>query len=363
MRKNGKRQECDKCRDWVEKDKGILRKDATGIFNFRWTVWHPQCAPVDLRESWEAQEARKNRKELTDDGWLYTPFDSEALTLLRSLPGAYFDRKQQAWTVSTEVEDRARIVAVCKELGISYGPLWEFQPDQEAIKEAGARASLCAATLQQRLSLEWLFPRERAILNVSEDNLHPPALLAAAGKSRPIIVVADEPALWSSAHSNVTKLECAKDWHWPSPGQVLVVTPSRLPDGLEQKLLGETEQGVGIWDCNFKVESRAIARETLLIVASPERFGDYKSKRSKRLQGLGVYAAKKWIVGKVPADASNLWSLLTTMDMHRQVFGSFKCFMRCFEASNGYRNTIQWGKPTDEAVKRLMRVCYEAPYT
>ncbi|MEJ2293287.1 MAG: SNF2-related protein, partial [Candidatus Lokiarchaeota archaeon] len=59
---------------------------------------------------------RDNVRKLTEDGKIIMGYDKNAITLLRSMPGARWNPNKKHWTVSVKTEDLDRVIEIADQL-------------------------------------------------------------------------------------------------------------------------------------------------------------------------------------------------------------------------------------------------------
>jgi hypothetical protein len=113
-------------------DRVIRNKFAKSCFRCGRTVAVQQGWAFSEHGSWRtacedhlpvAKPVIQSRRCLTAAGTLFTPYEPQNLDLIRSLPGAIWDKEQQCWTVSIDPGDRRRILEVADQLGLEVDPL------------------------------------------------------------------------------------------------------------------------------------------------------------------------------------------------------------------------------------------------
>jgi hypothetical protein len=81
--------------------------------------WHVCCSSDRCTRLGRQAETRFSARELTSDGRVLAPYDPDALPLIRSMPGAWWDAKTKCWRVSLAPEHRPRLLALAAQLRLA----------------------------------------------------------------------------------------------------------------------------------------------------------------------------------------------------------------------------------------------------
>ena len=362
---------CTTCKGRVAAQAGFIHKNAAG----KWDVYHnsDKCIPKALQTA----QAKADRKELTADGELYFPYDRDALDLLRSFPPTK-DRNKPTWdsvkkcrNVSTEPEDRPRVLELCERLGVKVADELKQVPTNPAVEAAMLRCD-AIPTLRgyQREGVEFLARRRAAILADDMGLGKTLQALLAVDPSMGLLVVCpsvvkyswkNEVAKWRP-DLTAEVMEGRDSFRFPKAGEVVITNFEILPKWLMPVTIatrkdGSEIKGAQIPDLPSFRESDP--KKVVLVVDELQRGKNYRTQLHKKVKELGRLCGKVWGLSGTPIDnrPTDLWGVLQAVHMHRDVFGGWKGFVRCFQAyKGGYGSSYIWGSPLPEVPERLRRV-------
>lgn len=342
---------CCNCGNYVPNsgaDRGFAVKDA----NNKWSRYCKTCVPVKIN----------NERKLTADGCIYMPFERESLDLLRSIPGAWFDRSAVCWRVSLKEGDRDRLIEICSKLNIQVAEelrvvkfsnqsriaegkgLYEFQVDGVDWLSKGTHRLLAddmglGKTVQTLMAL----PENCAAI----------AIVPAAVKYN----WKQECEKWRP-DLQATVINGSKSFRLPTFGELVIVNYDLLPEYLEPVKIGPNSKP---WETKVQwpsVQMQNHASQMILIVDEAQRVKNYKTKRSKRVKGMCMSVSKVWALTGTPLEnrPQDLFGILEALQMQMMVFGGWNKFL-------GYMNAYQdnwggyiWGKPKPIVPELLRRV-------
>jgi len=368
---------CLTCKTKVPANEGFAFKQSGS-----WVVSHnsDKCVPAEQVKAVEAKAETDKRKELTEEGELYYPYDPDALPLLRSLPGGRWNGDKKCRTVSLDAGDRMRLLEICDKLGVTVPESFREIPSDEALEEARARAEAARfvddAGVEHRLypfqkvGVEFLAVRKRAILG---DDMGlgktVQALLAIDNTCGTVVVCPSSIKLnWEKEvkrwRPDLTPIVCKgrkgkRAFRLPDEGEVIIVNYEILPTWLTPVQVGETDKGYPIVSGTFTAEQREILASTIVIEDEAHRGKNYKAMLHKKCRELGRLAAKNWLLTATPlmSRPTDLYGVLQMGLMDREVFGGWKGFVRCFQGGrHGYGGAYTFGAPLPEVPERMRRV-------
>jgi SWI/SNF-related matrix-associated actin-dependent regulator 1 of chromatin subfamily A len=329
-------------------DRGFAVKGNDG----KWSRYCKTCVPVKISVD----------RKLTSDGRLYLPFERENLDLIRSIPGAWFDRNEVCWKVSLKEGDRDRLIEICHKLKVEVAPelcivsfteqgqnaersgLYEFQVDGVDWLSKGDKRLLAddmglGKTVQTLMAL----PKDCAAMAIVPSSLKY-NWQQEANKWRPDL--------------KATVLNGGKSFRLPAFGEIVIVNYDILPEYVEPKKISATSKS---WEVQVNWPSPEMsnhAKNIILIIDEAHRVKNYKAKRSKRVKGLCMSASRVWALTGTPLEnrPQDLFGILETLQMQMKVFGGWNKFVKYM---NGYQDGwggYVWGAPNPIVPELLRRV-------
>ena len=329
-------------------DRGYAVKGTDG----KWSRYCRNCVPVKI----------DNKRKLTADGKLYIPFERENLDLIRSIPGAWFDRNEVCWKVSTKECDRDRLIEICNKLEVEIAQelrtvrvteqsqnaerkgLYEFQVDGVDWLSKGDKRLLAddmglGKTVQTLMAL----PKDCAAMAIVPSSLKY-NWQQEANKWRPDL--------------KATVLNGSKNFRLPAFGEIVILNYDILPEYVEPQKINSNSKP---WEVQVNwpnVQMANHAKNIILIVDEAHRVKNYKTKRSKRVKGLCMCASKVWALTGTPLEnrPQDLYGILESLQMQMKVFGGWNKFVNYM---NGYQDTwggYVWGTPKPIVPELLRRV-------
>ena len=272
------------------------------------------------------------------------PYDAEALPLLRALPGARWDRETRRWTCSRDAADRARVLELAERLGLEIPAALRAIERPVYVERAMERAREGGAYPYQVTGVEHLASRERALLaddmGLGKTFQVLQALPPAANCLAVVVCPNSLKATWAA--------ECRK-WR---PDLTPVVLRGRKSFRLPER--GE----VVIVNYDILPKDAPALRGCVLIADEAHRLKNRKAARTLKFRAMGETARQVWLLTGTPLlnRPTDLWGVLASGGMEREVFGGWKTFVRCF---NGHKNRwggYEWGDVEPEVPERLRRV-------
>lgn len=355
------------CKAPVAVGEGYIQK-----INGRWVTWCKQCVPEKI----EAKQP-KQRREFTvvnGEGRVYTPYEPSNLDLVRSFPGARWNKEGKFWNVSADEADRIRVLEIADRLNLHVDD--SLRVAVETLTEQASNALDARLYDFQVDGVNWLSRRDDALLgddmglgktvqalvSLPPNGMAPVIALVPAGLK---YNWKDEIEKWRPDY-RVLVLKNKKDFRFPERGEILIMNYEQLPEWLEAPK--RTENGRKLpWSqyepklTKFREANRRLfpqAAEVILIVDEAHRLKNYKAKRSQRATELVELTKKVWGLTGTPFDnkPEDLYGVLSTLGMAFKTFGSWRNFVRLMNGQPGRWGGIEWGLALPEVPERLRRV-------
>lgn len=271
--------------------------------------------------------------------------------------GAYYDQRRGGYAVE-RLDQVPGLIEVLKAEGFAVNGTRRLvdalaecaRVGSEAVTASAKRIARLQESLQarglglypyQREGIYWLASVDAGVLGDDPGLGKTIQMLAALPEAAPAIVVCPAVA------RGVWVRECEK-WRpdlrpkqietldrWPSPGEVLIFNPERVPDVLPAgKCPG------------------------LVVVADEAHmFKTLKARRTVRFRALAKHARRLYALTGTPIlnEPRELWTFLTVFRLATEAFGDYNEFLSLFNATEGPFGTV-FGAPKPEVPERLRRV-------
>jgi hypothetical protein len=325
--------------------------------NGRWATVCNSSACIEAL-GLKVPEPEDTRRLIEADGTIRMPYDPNALPLLRALPPpasqkSAWDAKNKVWRASMDPKDRPRVLELAEQLSLEIAPeLREFSYG-EAIETILAEATEKGAYPFQLDGIAHLASHPRALLADDQGLGKTIEVLLALPKDAAVLAIVpanvkfnwrNEAKKWAP-HFEVKCLSGRKCLDslaaLPAPGEMVVVNYDILPK----------------WAADPSDEEKAALKGIILIADECQRAKNHKAARSKRVRGIAEHCAQVWGLTGTPLQnrPPDLWGVLQSLNMGREVFGSWGTFTRVM---NGYKGRYgwEWGIPTPECPERMRRV-------
>jgi SWI/SNF-related matrix-associated actin-dependent regulator 1 of chromatin subfamily A len=331
------------------KDQGFAVKESSG-----WMRYCVSCSPVKLNMD----------RKLTKDGCIYMPFDRNALDLLRSLPGAWFDRAAVCWRVSLKEGDRARLLEIADALNLEVDPeLRKIELSEQS--KVAADTGLYPFQVQ---GVDWL---SKGNLRLLGDDMGlgktVQTIMALPQKdscAALVVVPASLKYNWKKElekwrpELNVSIISNEKSFRLPTFGEVVIANYENLPAYLEPHKISATSKAWELmvtWPNNLMSSH---AKNITLIVDEAQRVKNYKTKRSKRIKGLAMSAKNVWGLTGTPLEnrPEDLYGILESLQMQMKVFGGWTKFVGYMNGNKNRWGGYEWGRPSPIVPELLRRV-------
>lgn len=318
----------------------------------KWKRYCKVCVPVKI----------ENKRELTVNGEIYIPFERDSLDLLRSIPGAWFDRQKVCWNVSLKDGDRSRLLEICDKLKISV-------PDElrvSKISEQSVFASDSGLYPFQVEGVDWLSKGSHRLLADDMGLGKTVQTLMALPKECAAMVIAPAAVKYNWKQEaekwrpdlQATVISGSKSFRLPGMGEVVIVNYDILPKYVEPVKISPQSKP---WELKVEWPNELMAnhaKKVILIIDEAQRVKNYKTKRSKRVKGLCMSVSKVWALTGTPLEnrPQDLYGILESLQMQMKVFGGWNKFVGYM---NGYRDAwggYIWGTPKPIVPELLRRV-------
>jgi len=352
------------CKVRVNAGEGFTQK-----INNRYVVWCKQCVPERI------QAAPAARRVLTADGKVITPYEPQNLDLIKSMPGARWDKANRWWSVSLDMADRRRILEVADRVGLDVAPSLRTITVTEEAQNA-TNAGLYPFQVE---GVNFLAHKDRALLG-DEMGLGKTvqSLMGIPTSHGSALVVCraglkynwqDEVHKWRPDLKPVV-LNGGGSFRWPSDGEVVIVNPEIIPDEFNTPKKNKGERMEAYWD-RLKVyrdglkQRHTQAANINLIVDEAHDYKNRQAARSRKVKEFVKLAHK--LTGLTGSPLSNrpedLFGVLDVLGLAKEVFGTWERFQVLFNAytesvhtRRGGISKIVWGKPQPIVPELLRRV-------
>jgi len=318
----------------------------------RWNRYCKLCSPIKL----------KTDRKLTKDGRIYMPFDRSALDILRSVPGAWFDRQEVCWHVSLKEGDRARLLEIAAALELEVDPeLQNIELSQQSIDAADS-----GLYPFQVHGVDWLSKGSHRLLGDDMGLGKTVQTIMALPKDAAAIVVAPASVKYNWKKEvekwrpdlEVAIIPNEKGFRLPRFGEVVICNYETLPEYLEPKKITPTSKS---WEVAVTWPSSEMAKHSkniTLIVDEAQKVKNYKTKRSKRIKGLSMSAKNIWALTGTPLEnrPEDLFGILESLQMQMKVFGGWGKFVKYMNGNKNRWGGYEWGKPSPIVPELLRRV-------
>jgi SWI/SNF-related matrix-associated actin-dependent regulator 1 of chromatin subfamily A len=266
------------------------------------------------------------------------------------MPGARWDPNGKFWRVSLALRDRKLLLEIADQLGLDVDPSLREFPPSEAARNA-AEAGLYGYQVE---GVDWLAGRPRALLADEPGLGKTVQCLFALPDQAAVLVLCPASVKYNwKAEANrwrpevaVEVLEGNRSFRLPRPGEILVANYEILPDELE--LLS---------DLTFNPDSQTAIRNVHLILDEVHKVKNYKTQRTQVVKVLTGWVKVVWGLTGTPLlnRPSELWTILKTLGLDREVFETYEQFLELFNASRKEWGGIEWGEPLPEVPYLLGR--------
>jgi SWI/SNF-related matrix-associated actin-dependent regulator of chromatin subfamily A-like protein 1 len=350
------------CNCKVEAQAGYTQK-----INNRWAVWCKKCVPGRIEAA--------PRRILTTDGKIITPYEPQNLDLLRSIPGARWDKDNHWWSVSLEMANRRRLLEVAEKIGLEVPPSLRIVEVTEEAQNA-TNAGLYPFQVE---GVNFLAHKDRALLG-DEMGLGKSvqSLMGIPANGAALVICRaglkynwlDEVNKWRPDLKPVV-LSGRKSFRWPTSGEVVIINNDILPGEFNTPKKNSGEAMEAYWERlktyrNELKERHPQSANVNLIVDEVHDYKNREAARSRKVKEFSKLARK--LTGLTGSPLTNrpedLFGVLDVLGLAKEVFGTWERFQLLFNAyservwtGRGYINKIVWGKPqpiVPELLRRAM---------
>lgn len=272
------------------------------------------------------------------------PYDPDRVALVRVMPGARWDADGKHWTVSTASGDLPRLLELAAKARLEVAPelvarASEGTPES---READARAAREGLYGFQRAGVRFLALHPRALLADGMGAGKTIQTLVALPESARVLVVCpavvkynwqNEAAKWRPDY-RTSVLSGKGSFRLPEPGEIVItnydVLPSNVPD----------------------------ASGVTIVLDEAHACKNRKALRTKRATKLCETADRVWLLSGTPMTNKpfDLWTVLDTAGLAKNVFGHWKKFLTLFDARQNQWGGWEFGAVDPQVGERLRRV-------
>jgi DNA ligase-1 len=261
-------------------------------------------------------EARGERK-LTEEGEIIMGYDSKAVPLVKSLPGARWNPEKKLWTVSTQPRDLPRVIEVADQLQLTVPQSFRDRLGVGTVDSQKARARAEAARRNdgkklfefQKAGVEFLALHDHALLADDMGLGKTVQALVAIPDNAPLIVICpaavkynwrSEIEMWRPEYK-VIICNGRDSFVVPNENEAVIINYDILPKWLEPK---ETEEK----DDKGKPKKEVIVPEDIKkalskVVLIGDEFHlakNYKAARSQKVSSLSRLCKIVWALTGTP---------------------------------------------------------------
>lgn len=318
----------------------------------RWNRYCKTCSPVKLNLE----------RKLTKDGKIYMPFDRDALNLLRSIPGAWFDRQEVCWHVSLKEGDRARLLEIAESLDL------EVDPELKVIELSQQSVDAADSGLYpfQVHGVDWLSKGSHRLLgdDMGLGKTIQTIMALPKGAAALAVVPATVKYNWKKEIEKwrpdleVGIIPNKNGFRLPRAGEIVIANYENLPDYLEPHKISPSSKSWEVTVTWPNSEMANHAKTVTLIVDEAQRVKNYKSNRSKRIKGLSMSVKNVWALTGTPLDnrPEDLFGILESLQMQMKVFGGWTKFVKYMNGNKNRWGGYEWGNPSPIVPELLRRV-------
>jgi hypothetical protein len=327
--------------------------------------WVLKCLPCSGKPAEQAVaiDVKRDGGEVvfTLSGFMGNRFNEYRQIMMQN--GARYDGKGNRTKLDktlhciADLQKAAFTLRIAPDVGASLQALAAATKD--AVVNASARAEKVDADLRargltlfpfQKIGVEWLAGRMRALLNDDMGLGKTIQTLIALPDGAPVLVVGpeaakgvwkDETAKWRPDLKCVV-LKGKKEFRWPQAGEIVVLTYGSLPELLTE--IGTPGEG------------------TVIVADEAHKLKSAKTQRTQRFRRISeasrAHAGRVWLLTATPIlnRPQELWTILQSAGLAHDAFRSYEEFKHLFSASQDSWGKITWGDPLPEVPERIQRV-------
>ena len=302
---------------------------------------------------------------------LETPYDPSKLPVIRSLPGARWDRDNRVWTVSTADHVLLELVEALNGLGVEIPPEILTRANLVAQAQAQEEDDL---DLDSRLfpfqveGVHWLRNRHKALLSDEMGAGKTAQSLQALPEGAPVVAIVpatlkrnwvQEIETWRPSF-HATILKGRDSFRWAEPGEIVITNYEILAGKVE----GTGKNRKAVLDLPEPPDGTVLICDEIQKAKSPSA---HRSMRLRAIKDAVLKAdGRVWLMTGTPLlnTPLDLWHVLKNADLTQDSFGSYTKF---FKTMGGYKKQIrvrggkrvhvtEWGTPQPDAPRYLARV-------
>lgn len=342
---------CDTCGCKVPPNEGFV----TGQRGGPWTTYCKPHVPTQIGTA-----TGTGKRVLTAAGEVITPYEVDNLDLYRAMPGAKWDGQAKCWRVSLEPGDRSRLLEIADRLGLDVAP----ELREITLSEQASNANCAGLYPFQVDGVDWLAKGTHRLL-ADEMGLGKTVqtLVALPQEGKALVVVPaslkynwqKECRKWRPDLTPVV-LSGRNSFRFPGKGEVVITNYDILAQWLEPRKRTEDSKPWDVTMDHLSAELRAACQEITLVVDEAHKVKNYKTNRSKRINGLSRLCGRIWALTGTPLENRplDLWGTLSSLEMSRPVFGTFPKFVQRMNGHKGRWGGYEFGTP-QPIVPELMR--------
>lgn len=341
--------------------------------------WFTVCASTHCQEAkgfkTTEQQAQAEAADIkpADEGRFFVtfPYNSMAVTLIKSLMGARFNREPAGWYVDGSPVYHDRIRDVVGRIGVAQeridevlgsANLTESQKASQEVTEALVGVAKDKGAFPYQLDgVRFLSGVDKGLLADDMGLGKTVQVLLSLPSDKGTLVVAPKAVLtnWRNEtkrwRPDLTARVLSRLDEVPAPGEILIINYDQLRALLNMSIKKVKGKDTKVYTAEPSIVEKY--KGVQLIADEAHMLKNTKSQRSIAYKALASVSSKVWPLTGTPLAnrPPDLWGVLDSNNMAKDVFGSWNTFMKCFNAHRG-RFGIEWGHPSPEVPERLKRV-------
>lgn len=360
MLRNRYKSICKTCGSTIFAQHGFMQK-----VEGKWLVWCEECCPQ------KEENLTTQTKTLTEDGKIFIPYDEEMISIIKTLDGATFNRELKCWQVNIDLSSRKRLLEVADFLEISVPENLRIVTESKEAEKA-KRLGLYPYQIE---GVNYLSHKDKAILG-DEMGLGKTlqSLMTIPEHGNAMVICRaglkynwlDEVNKWRKDLHPVV-INGKGNFRWPQANEVIIINNDILPpsfDPPQKNFNGSKASATKEFRKNLK-DSNPQAQNVVLIIDEAHDYKNQKAARTRKVKEIALLAKK--VIGLTGSPLNNrpqdLYGVLETLGLAKQVFKSWANFQRLFRATFDHFpahgkmvKKINWGKPSPEVPQLLRKV-------
>lgn len=310
---------------------------------------------------------------------------SDFRAYLAACNGAKYDARRKCQVAT--LDQALGIVAALQSAGFSTDLAPEIAASlasvigmrREIIAAASDRLSAVDAMLAskglslygfQKTGVKWLAARSAALLSDEMGLGKTIQALTALPENAPVVVVCPavakgvwerETAKWRPNY-RVTVLSGRGKFRWPEAGEMVILNYDILPSAPPRVKTSPWTEITGQAPAKPKATVANAPEGCVIVADEAHALKSSKSKRTSAFRQLSTLAreagGKVWLLTATPLlnRPQELWAILTSADLQRDAFGSWKRFLYLFDGTPGRWGGYEWGTPREETAEAIAKV-------